>query len=185
MNVVIVFESIHGNTRPIAEAIGSGFEEQDEVRVEPVAAVDPAPLRADLLVVGGGTHLHGLATPTTRRAAVQDPTLVLDPTALGAPLQEWLNALPHAPGRATAFDTRLDAPVLQVMSHASATIAGHLTRRGYDLVADPQSFLIDHESTLIDGELERARRWGAALSADLHAADRDTMTAMAKVSADN
>jgi len=183
MKVAIVFESLYGNTRPIAEAIGSGFDERDEVRIESVAGVDPATLRADLLIVGGGTDLNGRAIPTTRRAmddaARQVPTLVLGPTACGAPLQEWLNTLPPARSRAAAFDTRLDAPVLLLMSHASAAIAGRMKRRGYNLIADPQSFLIDHESTLIDGELERAHRWGQALSAEMHAADLDTLNAVA------
>jgi hypothetical protein len=38
------------------------------------------------------------------------------------------------------------------------------------VVADPQSFLVeDSEGPLVDGELERAREWGAALAATLRA----------------
>jgi len=174
MKVLIVFESAYGNTRQVADAIGAGFEDRDEVTLVPVAEGVPTPLPADLIVVGGPTHVHGLATPTSWRAAVeaagQDPTLTLEPTACGAHLREWLNALPHSQGRAAAFDTRVDAPVL-LTGHASATIARRLKRRGYHLIVDPESFLVDHESTLIDGELERARRWGEALSAEMHTAD--------------
>jgi Flavodoxin domain len=180
MKVLIVFESAYGNTRQIAEAIGAGFEDQDEVAVVHVADAVPALLDADLIIVGGPTHVHGLATPTSWRAAVeaagQDPTLTLEPTACSMHLREWLNELPHARGRAAAFDTRLDAPVL-LTGHASATIARRLKRRDYQIIVDPESFLVDHESTLIDGELERARRWGAALAAELHATDVDTANA--------
>ena len=100
-------------------------------------------------------------------------------------LRDWLDTLPDAPDRAAAFDTRLDAPVL-LTGYASAAISRRLKRRGYRLIADPKSFLVDHESTLIDGELERARRWGEALSTEVHSADPDTVKMapdMAKVAA--
>ena len=191
MKVLVLFESAYGNTRRIAEAIGAGFAESDDVRVEPVANVDPTSLRADLIVVGGPTHVHGLASPTSWRAAVdaagKDPTLTLDAAACGAHLREWLNALPHGKGHAAAFDTRLDAPVL-LTGHASATIARRLKRRGYHLSVEPESFLVDHESTLIDGEPERARRWAEALSAKAHSADNDgehAVTELAAVTADS
>ena len=174
MKVMIVFESMYGNTRHIADAIGSGFDDGDDVRIEFLGSVDPASLDADLLVVGGRTGVHCLTTPTKWRAAVeavgQDPTLMLKQATYDAPLHEWLYALPNAWAFAAAFDTRLDAP-MPPTGHASAMIARSLTQRGYRLITEPQSFFIDHESTLIDGELERARRWGEELSAEMHDAD--------------
>ena len=172
MKVMIVFESMYGNTRRIAEAIGSGFDRSG--RGHGRARRRRGPRLASVPICSSSVDRPTSTVSPPRPAGAprstppgQDPTLALDPTACGAHLREWLNALPHAQGRAAAFDTRLDAPVL-LTGHASATIARRLKRRGYHLIVDPESFLVDHESTLIDGELERARRWGEALSAEMH-----------------
>ena len=174
MKVMIVFESMYGNTAPDRRGhrlrfrrSGQGQGRARRRRGPHLASgrsarrrwTDPRPR---------SRHPDQLARRGRRRRAGSHARA--RPTACGAALREWLNALPHARGRAAAFDTRLDAPVL-LTGHASATIARRLKRRGYHLIVDPESFLVDHESTLIDGELERARRWGEALSAEMHAAD--------------
>ena len=63
--VLVLFESAYGNTRRIAEAIGAGFAESDDVRVEPVANVDPTSLRADL-------HPRGRRTDPRPRSGLPD-----------------------------------------------------------------------------------------------------------------
>ena len=40
-----------------------------------------------------------------------------------------------------------------------------LKRHGYRLAAAPQSFLVSSQSTLLDGEAARARRWGMTIAA--------------------
>ncbi len=128
---------------------------------------------ADLLVVGGPTHMHGLSSPATRRMATQAAAkpasgLRLDPDACGPGLgdwlkQDWLKGLGgggHA--LAAAFDTRFNG-VAAFTGHAGRGIGRLLRRHGYHLIAAPQRFLIGHENTLLDGEASQARRWGAAL----------------------
>ena len=61
-----------------------------------------------------------------------------------------------------AFDTRLNG-VAAFTGHAGRGIAKMAKRHGYRLIADPESFLIGQQNTLLDGEASRARRWGAAL----------------------
>ena len=72
MKVVIVYESMYGNTHHVANAIGAGFDGVADVSV---VAVDEASQQlvdtADLLVVGGPTHVHGMSRPSTRKAAVE------------------------------------------------------------------------------------------------------------------
>ena len=58
MDAIVVYESVYGNTREVADSIGEG------VRADAVLPVHEAQGRqgtADLLIVGGPTHLHGLA----------------------------------------------------------------------------------------------------------------------------
>lgn len=52
----------------------------------------------------------------------------------------------------------------QAPSWASRQIARLLKRRGYRLVAAPQSFLVCSHGTLLDGEASWARRWGMTLA---------------------
>ncbi len=67
-----------------------------------------------------------------------------------------------------AFDTRIDAsPILT--GRASRGIAHRLTRVGYDLVADPESFLVDKQSHLLPGEAERATQWATQLATSMAA----------------
>ena len=77
MNAIVVYESIYGNTRAVAEAIAEGLGG--------APAVSPAELpadaaQADLLVVGGPTHIHGMATARSRRAAVEAPHATAAPS---------------------------------------------------------------------------------------------------------
>ena len=69
--VVVVYESMYGNTHLIAEAIGKGFGQATtaEIVVVPVAEAEQQLDRADLIVVGGPTHTHGMSRATTRQAA--------------------------------------------------------------------------------------------------------------------
>ena len=173
MQALVVFESMYGNTHKIADRIAEGLRAGLEVTVVPVddASVDLV-ARADLLVVGGPTHGHGLTSSWSRRMALEgaakpDSGLTVDPVAPGTGLRGWLDGV--APGhaaRAAAFDTRIDAAPL-LTGRASSGIARRLRRRGYQLVTPPESFLVDKAGALLDGELARARAWGAELSGAL------------------
>jgi flavorubredoxin len=71
---VIVHESMFGNTHGIADAIGKGLGRGLE-RVEDVVAIPVSQAGrerlgdADLLVVGGPTHFHGMSRTGTRKGA--------------------------------------------------------------------------------------------------------------------
>ena len=72
MRAVVVYESMYGNTHQVADAIGAGLRSSFEVSVVPVSEAGPAVLAdADLVVVGGPTHVHGMSRAGTRKAAVQ------------------------------------------------------------------------------------------------------------------
>ena len=64
MRAVIIYESMFGNTHAIADAIAKGLEPLDNVVVVPVVEAGRERLGdADLLVVGGPTHFHGMSRP--------------------------------------------------------------------------------------------------------------------------
>ena len=165
MKAIVVYESIYGNTRAIAEAIAEGLGGAD-VKSVPDAAARPE--LADLLVVGGPTHMHGLATTRSREVAIhgaqEDGLSHIEPSASEEPgLRAWLRDLEHVDHlRAAAFDTRLDkAP--WVTGVAARGIGRRLHRHGYDVIST-ESFLVeDSEGPLEEGELDRAKAWGKQL----------------------
>jgi hypothetical protein len=68
VRAVIVYESMYGNTHQVADAIGAGLSTAFDVSVIPVSKASPAvPTDADLVVVGGPTHAHGMSRAATRR----------------------------------------------------------------------------------------------------------------------
>jgi flavodoxin len=176
MNALVVYESIYGNTRAVAEAVAEGLGDAAAVSVHEVG--DRAEL-AELLVVGGPTHVHGMTTARSREMAVhaaeEDGHTTIEPSATEGPgLRKWLKDRPERAGRAAAFDTRLDrSPWMTGM--AARGIAKRLRRRGYDVLATESFLVADSEGPLEDGELERARAWGAELAAVASSGDRQSL----------
>ena len=66
MNAIVVYESIYGNTHDVADAVAEGLGAATVLSVP--EAVGRAG-EADLLVVGGPTHMHRLATARSRQLA--------------------------------------------------------------------------------------------------------------------
>ena len=69
MRVSVVYESLFGDTREIAEAIAAGIREADpavDLVCSPAAEADPQLAQADLLIVGAPTHFLGLPSPRSR-----------------------------------------------------------------------------------------------------------------------
>jgi hypothetical protein len=169
MNTLIVYESMYGKTHAIANAIADGIGQTHDVRVVPAADATAELVGwADFVVCGGPTHIHGMSRPSTRKSALDalakpDNTLTLDPAASGPGMREWLDALEPGNGRrAAAFDTRVGGPAL-LTGRASVSIAKGLRQAGFTLVTEPESFLVDRQTELVAGELERAWAWGEGL----------------------
>lgn len=158
MNSVVLYTSHFGNTRMIAEAIGSGLRTQGAVRL---VAIEDAPARllagTDLVLIGGPTEQHGMTAPLIQFFARLEPG-----SLAGVP--------------AVAFDTRLRWP--RWLSGSAATaIEAHLREMDARVVAPAQSFYIKgimgtggrNTAELDAGEVERAEAWAASLADSLRA----------------
>jgi Flavodoxin len=169
MRAVVVYESMYGNTHLVADAIGAGLRPVFDVSVVPVSQVSPAVLAdADLVVVGGPTHAHGMSRAATRKAAVEAASkpvspLKLEPDALGPGLRDWFGTLGHYPVKAAAFDTRMHGPAA-LTGRASKGVARLLREHGFDMVTEPESFLVTKQDQLDPEETTRARDWGTNLA---------------------
>ena len=143
MKALVVYDSQHGNTKRIAQAIG----EATGGRVVPVGDVSPADLNEfDLLVVGSPTH-GGWYTPGVR---------------------DLLEALPPLHGsRVAAFDTRTASIWNRLLpfGYAAPRITRKLEENGGSLLAPPEGFVVlGIEGPLKEGELERAAGWARRLA---------------------
>jgi len=181
MRAVVVYESMYGNTHLIADAIGAGLRTAFDVRILPVSQARPEVIAdADLVVVGGPTHVHGMSRASTRKAAVKAADkpaggLTVEPDALGPGLREWFGWLGRYPVRAAAFDTRMHGPAA-LTGRAANGIARHLREHGFDVVAEPESFLVTKQDRLEPHEQDRAREWGTTLAAAITAAGSPDVT---------
>ncbi len=171
MRVSVVYESLFGNTRTVAEAIAAGIRAAAPgatVECVPTEEAGPAAGDADLLVVGGPTHFLGMPSARSRRMQQHSAGSggwhhEQQPVA-GPGVREWLDSLPSGRHRrrAAAFDTRL----MMLPGGAARQIARTLRRHRYELIGQPQGFTVeDYDGPLAEGEADRARAWGAALAA--------------------
>ncbi|HBX80179.1 MAG TPA: flavodoxin/nitric oxide synthase [Propionibacteriaceae bacterium] len=158
MKVLLVVESMFGNTAAVAQAIAAGLRGAS-AEVELVAADHaPNPAGADLVLVGAPTHNLGLPTPKSREIAASQGAEV---PACG--VAEWLASL----GR---FDRRnvasFDTAVPSVFSGSAAKQIVQRARRLGATIVDRQSFRVaGSPPVLADGELARAEGWGRDLVA--------------------
>jgi hypothetical protein len=168
MSIAVVFESMFGNTRQVAAAIAEGLAPYGPVALVNVNEPDAlaAAATADLLIVGGPTHVHGMSRPKSREGArdwEKDPAknVSLEPLAPGTGVREWMETLEKIPALCAAFDTRMN--VARILSGAaSAPIERALTKHGSRSVIPAASFVLAKEGGLVEGELDRARAWGAS-----------------------
>jgi flavodoxin I len=153
MKVVVIYDSVYGNTEKIAQAIGAGLA--GDAKVVRVGDVSASELRTfDLLIVGSPVH-GGRATPAIEALLQQLPAHSLEGK------------------RVAAFDTRFESEeqgiglriLMSVIRYAAERIAKELAKKGGRLAAEPEGFIVEQkEGPLKQGELERATTWAKAMN---------------------
>lgn len=167
MRALVVYESMFGNTQTIAQEIAAGMSTRIGTDVVEVSAA-PTTVTDDvrLLIVGGPTHAFGMSRASTRESATKqtDEDLV----SLGQGVREWLGSLDtgSADVVAATFDTRARKPRLP--GSAARGAAKRLRRAGVRVIAPAVSFFVeDMKGPLVEGEPQRARRWGAQVASQI------------------
>ncbi len=156
MKVLVVYDSVFGNTEKVAQAMGTAIEGQTEVAVKRVGAVTAADLAGVDAVVAGSPTRAFSATPA---------------------IKAWLKALPSGSlkgVRVAAFDTRVavaEGPAIlkffvKLFGYAAEPMAKRLVRKGGTQAIEPAGFIVeDSEGPMREGEFERAAAWAARIVA--------------------
>ena len=161
MKAVVVYESHWGNTAAIARAIAEGIG--PEARAMSTAdATSEAIAEADLIVAGAPLLGFSLGTESMVKGLAGEAAKAPSPPDLSHPsMRSWLEGLGKGSGRAAAFETR----IWWSPGSAAKTILGKLQAAGYTPAAKPERFMVKGRyGPLKDGELERAKAWGAEMA---------------------
>jgi hypothetical protein len=177
MKIVIVFESMFGNTETFAREIAEGFAPGNQVSLVDVRHVRAQDVSAcDLLVVGAPTHAFSLSRPGTRREAVAKGA---DASHEGPGAREWLSALDAGtPAHGTrplaaVFDTRV-TKVRHLPGSAARGAARLLRARGFEVLPASSFYVEDVKGPPAARECVRARQWAADLGRQLPARGRQS-----------
>ena len=159
MKVLIVYDSIFGNTGQIAQAVGNALGSQEDVEILRVGNVKPEQLTGlKLLIVGS-------------------PTRGFRPTPAVTDLLKSIPKNGLKGVKVAAFDTRFTMdeiessvfilPILvNIFGYAAKPIADRLKKKGGELIIPPEGFFVEGvEGPLKEGELERAADWARQIIA--------------------
>jgi flavodoxin I len=144
MKILVVYDSVYGNTVQIARAIGRAIT--DNAKVIHAGEASPLDLEGiDLLIVGAPTQA-GRPTPA---------------------MQGFLKQVSKSTVRdmkVATFDTRVPVKWVGIFGYAAGRIAKDLQKKGGVLIKNPEPFFVEGtEGPLKEGELERAAAWAQDL----------------------
>lgn len=153
MKVLVIYDSVFGNTEKVAHAIG-------EALVAPESVVHVSKVNLQQL---NGINLLIVGSPTRGFR----PTDGIK-TFLKSIPANTLNGV-----KVAAFDTRIRVEdvknafltfMVKIFGYAAKPIADALQKKGGTLAAAPEGFIVkESEGPVGDGELERAAAWATTL----------------------
>lgn len=163
MKAIVVYESHWGNTAAIAKAIAEGIGPNARAVTTTEATPDLIG-DASLVVAGAPIMAFGLPSERMLESMTKDTKAPVAPDVSHPSLREWLDALPHGTAAAASFETKLRwSP-----GSATGTIDDRFRRAGFHTIANSEKFVVKGSyGPLREGEVERAREWGASLAAKL------------------
>ena len=145
MKALVVYDSTWGNTEKIATAIAAG--------------------------IGGGTRAIRVGSADVKEYEEIDLLVLGSPVLGGRPtesMQKHIKSIPQAVAKklsVATFDTRLSMMFAKLFGYAAVRMANELKGAGSNLKSTPQGFIVKGRSgPLVEGELERATKWGEELA---------------------
>jgi len=157
MKVLVIYDSMFGNTEQIARAIGNAIGSPKDVEILHVSNVKTQQLTGVKLLFVGSPTRGFRPTPAIKNLLRKIP----------------VNGLKGI--KIAAFDTRISVTDIESrigrffinqFGYAAQPIADRLTKKGGELIIDPEGFFVKGtEGPLKEGELERAAEWASQIMA--------------------
>lgn len=165
MNAVVVYESFWGNTAEVARAIADGIGPEAAV-LSTDEATDVILATANLIVVGAPLVAFSLARDTQRDGIANDPKAPSKADVSHRSMRDWLEHLPKGDAYVATFETGFK----RSPGSAARKIARDMEAAGYRELLKHERFIVSGSyGPLAEGELDRARAWGAALTRTMNA----------------
>ena len=140
MKILVVYDSVYGNTEEIAKAIGDGIGE--DAKVVKAENTGPADLESIELLITGSPTYGGRPTPKMKEFLERIKTISLKDVKIAA------------------FDTRVPATWVKIFGFAAGKIEKQLKSKGGKSVIKPEGFFVTGtRGPLVEGELKRAAKW--------------------------
>lgn len=165
MRMLVVYDSLYGNTEKIAMAIAEGINGANEVETVHVKKVDYEAL--------GGVDLFIIGTPTHGGRPTPDIQAFVDRIS-----REGLKNASFS-----TFDTRFSAKdssagmrlLMRMIGYAADKVAKKFENEHCHLISPAEGFfVVGKEGPLKEGELERAIKWGKTLGSRLLSMSKGT-----------
>ncbi len=151
MKVMIIYDSIFGNTEQIAQAISKACGSQPDVEMLKVSNVKPEQITGVKLLIVGSPTRGFRPTPAIKNLLTKIP-------------ESGLKGV-----KVAAFDTRISVEDIESrigrffvnrFGYAAQPIADQLKKKGGELIIAPEGFFVKGtEGPLKESELERAANW--------------------------
>ena len=148
MNILVVYDTVYGNTEQIGRAIAEGAD--SDVKILHAKDAGPADFEGiDFLFIGAPTQGGRPTQPTQGLLKALSSDDVKDL-------------------KIATYDTRISARWVGIFGYATGRIAKALKKKGANLTRDPEPFFVTGtEGPLKEGELERAAAWAKETVANL------------------
>jgi hypothetical protein len=161
MKAIVVYESHWGNTAAIARAIAEGIGPEASA-LSTAEATGEALSGVDLIVAGAPLLGFSLPTEAMVKGLASEAGKAPAPPDLSHPsMRSWLDSLGKGSGHAAAFETR----IWWSPGSAAKAILDKLESAGFRPIVKAERFIVKGRyGPLRDGELERAKAWGAELA---------------------
>lgn len=142
MSILIIYDSLYGNTKKIAEAIAGALSLSNKVKLIRAKEADISDLKSTSLLIVGSPVQAGRPMPS---------------------IKEFLDNIP-VDGlkniKVAAFDTRVKIFFAKIFGYAADRMAKNLKSKGGNIIALPEGFFVTgKEGPLKIGEKIRAADW--------------------------
>ena len=153
MEILIVYDSLHGNTEKIAVAMGEALSKSNKVNVVKVINTKDIVLQDyELIIIGSPTN-GGQPTSQVKSFIDSIPNEAL----------AGKNVATFATGTTMDGQGLIGKTAIKIFGYAGERIGKMLKDKGANLLSFENFLVKGWEGPIVEGEIERAQKWATSL----------------------